>query len=104
MHKSLEVKEYLVKAKRQQLSPAEAGPVRTRRSWRLQNRVLLRDLYARIHQLFIAPPPTRIAYTIGLLLHDNCAIYDPPPTPLVYSIHHTILVMAISRKGHMAER
>ena len=45
------------------------------------------------------PPPTRIAYTIKLLLHDSCKIYDPPPTPPFYSRHHAILVIAISCKG-----
>jgi len=48
---------------------------------------------------FYCPPPTRIAHTIALLLHYFCAVYDPPPTPLVYAIHHTIWVKAISCKG-----
>ena len=36
---------------------------------------------------------TRLHYyctTIALLLHDYCAIYDPPPTPLVYAIQLTM--------------
>ena len=45
------------------------------------------------------PPPTCIARTIATLLHVYCAIYDAPPTPLVYAIHNTILIMAISCKG-----
>ena len=43
--------------------------------------------------------PTCIAHTIAILLHDVCAVYDPPPTPLCYAIHHTILILAISCKG-----
>ena len=27
-------------------------------------------------------------------MHDYCAIYDALPTPLLYVIHHTILVIA----------
>jgi len=42
------------------------------------------------------PPPTCKAYPIAILLHDHCAIYAPPLTPLLYAIHHTALVMAIS--------
>jgi len=45
------------------------------------------------------PPPTCKAYPIALLLRDHCAIYAPLPTPPLYAIHHTILVMAISCKG-----
>ena len=56
---------------------------------------------AYVHEsiIFYCPHPTRIAHTIALLLHGYCAIYDSPPTPLVYAIQHTILVMAISCKG-----
>jgi len=46
--------------------------------------------------------PTCLTHTIAILLHALCAIYDPPPTPLCYAIHHTILVMPISRKGQGA--
>jgi len=53
--------------------------------------------------ILLVPAPTRIAHTIPLLLHDDCAIYDPPPTPLVYAKRHTILVMAISCKGQTEE-
>jgi len=58
-----------------------------------------------VHESIIPflPPPTCIAHTIALLLHDYCAIYDSPPTPLVYAIHHTILVMAILCKGQAVE-
>ena len=43
------------------------------------------------------PPPTCIAHTITIAipLHDSRAIHDPPPTPLLYAVHHTILVMTI---------
>jgi len=48
------------------------------------------------------PPPICIALTIAILLHVHCAHYDtPPPIPLLYAIHHTILVMAISCKGRV---
>jgi len=32
----------------------------------------------------------------AIRLHYYCAIYDPLPTPLLYAIHHAVLVMAIS--------
>ena len=32
------------------------------------------------------PPPTCIGHTVALLLYGYCAIYDPPPTPLLYAI------------------
>jgi len=57
-------------------------------SWRSQDIVLLRGLCARSNSLL--SPPTRIAHTIALLSHDYCAIFDPPPTPHVYAIQHTI--------------
>jgi len=46
-------------------------------------------------------PPTCIARTIAILLHVYCARCDPPPTPPLYAIHHTIFVMEILCKGHM---
>jgi len=46
--------------------------------------------------ILLSPPPTCIARTIAILLHVHCAIYDAPPKPFVYAIHHTILAMAIS--------
>jgi len=49
-------------------------------SWRLQDIVLLEGLCARIIPLLL-PPPIRVAHTIALLLHDCCAIYDPPFDP-----------------------
>ena len=49
--------------------------------------------------LLLPPPPTCNAYPIAILMHGHCAIYASPPTPPLYAIHHTILVMAISCKG-----
>jgi len=54
-----------------------------------------------VNHPFIAPPPTCKAYPIVILLHAHCAIYAPPPTSLVYALHSTLLVMAISRKGQV---
>ena len=53
--------------------------------------------------ILVLLPPTCKAYPIAILLHDFCAIYDPPPTPLLYAIRHTILVMTISCKGQRAK-
>jgi len=46
-------------------------------------------------------PPACIARTNAILLHVYCAIYDAPPTPLMYAIHHTLLLLAISCKGQL---
>ena len=48
--------------------------------------------------ILVLPPPTCFAHTIAILSYDFCAIYDPPTTTLLYAIHHTIVVMAISCK------
>jgi len=48
--------------------------------------------------IIILPSPTCIARNIAILLYVYCALYDAPTTPLLYAIHHTILVMAISCK------
>ena len=46
----------------------------------------------------VLPPPNCIAHIIIIiLLHDQCAMYEPPPTSL-FAIHHTMLVMTISCK------
>jgi len=52
--------------------------------------------------ILLSPPPTCIGPTIATRVHDYCAIYDALPTPLLYAIHHTILVIAISCKGQRA--
>jgi len=55
--------------------------------------------FAHESTVFYCLPPICIAHTSAILLHDYCAIYDTPSTPLLYAIHRTILVMAISCKG-----
>ena len=54
-----------------------------------------------VHESIICvlPPPTCIARTIAILLHVYSAVYDAPPNPVLYAIHHTVLAMAISCKG-----
>ena len=56
-----------------------------------------------VHESIIrVSPPHCIAHTIATLLHGHCAMCDPPPlTPLLYVIHHTKLVLAISCKGQI---
>jgi len=54
--------------------------------------------------ILLLPPPTCIAHTYAILLHDLCAIYDPHPTPFVHAIHHTILAVAISCKDQYLDR
>ena len=44
---------------------------------------------------FYCPHPPALPHTIAILLHDYCAIYDSPPTSVLYAIHHPILVMAL---------
>jgi len=44
-------------------------------------------------------PPTCIAHTVGILLHNYEAISAPLSTYLVYIIHYTILAITISCKG-----
>ena len=53
--------------------------------------------------IFLLPLPTCIVYHIAILLHDHCAIYDLPPSPPLYAIHHTISVMAIFCEGQEAD-
>ena len=66
--------------------------------WPLQDIVLLQRFIVGVNHPCIAPPTCK-AYPIVIRLHDHYAIYPPLPTPPLYAIHHTILVMAISRKG-----
>jgi len=54
--------------------------------------------------ILVSPPPTCNAHTIAVLLHDLCAIYDRPSTPLLNAIHHSILATAISCKGQLPGR
>jgi len=91
----------LIKVRRRREETVWLAIVRSKwlQTCRLQDIVLRRGVCAQVHP--VSAPPTRIAHTIALLLHAYCAIYDPPPTALVYAIHHTILVMAISRKGQL---
>jgi len=59
-------------------------------------------LYCGSQSSFYCPPQLRsLPYcnTIARLLRNK---RPPPPTPPVYSIHHTILVMAIYCKGQIA--
>ena len=51
----------------------------------------------------VLPPPTCIARTIAIPLHVYSAVYDAPPTHLLYAIHHTVLPMAISCKGQVRD-
>jgi len=85
---------------------------RSGRRWQLQRGSgggLYKILFyfeAHVHEsiIFYCSLPTRIAHTIALRLHDYCAMYDAPPTPPLYVIHHTMLVMAISCKGQLRWR
>jgi len=80
---------------------ADVGELNLRGTGSIGRYKIFFHVEAFVHESVIAfsPPTTCIAHTIAVLLHDYCAIYDTPPTPLVYAIHHTILVMAISCKG-----
>jgi len=60
--------------------------------------VLLLVVCARVNHLFILPARLHCPSWCNNL-HGYWAIYDPPSTALLYAIHHTILVITISRKG-----
>jgi len=49
----------------------------------------------------LTAPTTCISHSIAILLHDYCAICNSPPTHLVYAVHYTTLVIAISFKGQV---
>jgi len=70
--------------------------------WPLQDIVLLLYVCARINRPFFLPARLHCPYCFNtiarLLLHVYWAIYNPPPEPLVYAIHHTTLAIAISVK------
>jgi len=51
--------------------------------------------------ILLLPSPNCKAYPIAILLHAQCAIYAPSPTPPLYAIHNTIFVMAISCQGQV---
>jgi len=63
---------------------------------------LLRVVWPRINRPFTFPPPTYIAQTVAILLHDYWAIHDPLSTSLFYFVHLTMLVITITCKGHAA--
>jgi len=68
------------------------------RNWPVQDIPSLQSFLALVNHPFIAPS-IYIAHAIAAIpLHDECAICEPPPDPLVYAVHHTILAMAISCK------
>jgi len=50
------------------------------------------------------PPPSCAAHTVAILLQYYCALYNAPPTALLYATHHTILLMAVSCKCQRAVR
>jgi len=63
--------------------------------WPLQDIRSLQILLALITYSVLAPR-TCIVHTIAIRLRDYRTIYAPPPTLLVYAMHHTILIMAVS--------
>jgi len=74
----LDVKEYLVRAN----TSGHVGLYK-----------ILLYLGANVHEsiIFYCRPPTRIARMIALVLHDDCAIYDPPSDPpFVYHTRYNI--------------
>jgi len=77
------------------------GRVQVRRGLGLGLYKILFYFEAFVHEsiILLLPTPTCIARTIAMLLHVYCAIYEAPPTHLLYAMHTTILVMAISCKG-----
>jgi len=70
-------------------------------TWNVHDVVLLTVDCARINRPSLVRPAC-IAYTVTTLLYGDWAIYDPHPTPLVYTIHNTILALAIACKGQPA--
>jgi len=77
------------------------------RGWPLQDirfRSLQRFREGANHH-FIAPPPVMpTRYRCNIVLHDYRAKYAPLPILILYAIHHTVLVMAISCKGQVRGR
>ena len=48
-----------------------------------------------------ASGPPCIAHSVAILLHDYCAIYNPPATPVLYVVHQTILLIKISCQSEL---
>jgi len=69
-------------------------------TWPLQDVVLLQGFCVRINHPFIALY-TCITRTIAILLHVYCAIYDGPPSLLLYATYCTISVIAISCQSQL---
>jgi len=74
--------------------------IRTGRWLALQDIRSLQSFIALVNHPGIASPIC-IAHTFAIRLYDFCTTYDPSPAFLSYAIHHTILVMPISRKGQV---
>jgi len=72
--------------------------------WPLQDKILF-YFDAVVHEsiILLSPPPTCTPRTIAILLHVYCAIYDARPTPLVYAIQDTILIITVSCNGQETE-
>jgi len=69
--------------------------------WPLQDFLLIKAFVPESVMLMCTSPTCNV-HTIAILVHDYCTIHDSPPDPpLVYAIHHTILIMAISCKGQL---
>jgi len=66
--------------------------------WPLQDILLLLDFCERASYHYFGPFICN-AHTVAIVLRDYCARYAPPPTPLLYTLHHTISGMAILCKG-----
>ena len=54
--------------------------------------------------ILVSPYPTCKVDPIAVLLHDHRAIYALLPTPRLYAVNYTIVVMAISCTGQAATR
>ena len=59
------------------------------RYWRSQDILSLPGFCARLNPCF-TPSTSRIAHAIAILLHDDFAKYDLPPTPLVVCMPYNI--------------
>ena len=70
-------------------------------SWPSPEIILLQGFFLRVNHPFIAPAPP----ALPTRLHYYCTLVGqyttPLPTSRLYAVHHTILVMTISRKGQV---